>query len=86
MATNSSDSLGNLMGCGDVKYYVLSAVDYAYRFDSASFSGFLNDGKDRAMNGFFDLPNFQGITATKEEFEEENAYLVRFLNQQKGGD
>lgn len=86
MATNSSDSLGNLMGCGDVKYYVLSAVDYAYRFDSASFSGFLNDGKDRAENGFFDLPNFQGITATKEEFEEENAYLVRFLNQQKGGD
>ena len=81
MATNSSDSLGNLNSCGDVPYYVLSAVDYAYRFDSASFSGFLNSGKEAATNGFFDLDNFQGISATREEFERENSYLVRFLDE-----
>lgn len=81
MATNSSDSVGNLIAGGDVPYYVLYAVDYAYRFDSASFSGFLNTGKDEAENGFFDLPNFGGITATRGEFEQENSYLVRFLDE-----
>lgn len=80
MATNTSDSLGNLNSTGDVPYYVLFAVDYAYRFDSASFSGFLNHGKETAKQGFFDLPSFGGITATKEEFEKENSYLVRFLD------
>ena len=81
MATNSSDSVGNLIAGSDVPYYVLYAVDYAYRFDSASFSGFLNTGKDEAENGFFDLPSFGGITATRGEFEQENSYLVRFLDE-----
>ena len=85
MATNTSDSVGNLNSTGDVPYYVLYAVDYAYRFDSASFSGFLNHGKDQAESGFFDLPSFGGITATKEEFERENSYLVRFLDETNEG-
>lgn len=84
MATNTSDSIGNLVSNGDISYFILSATDYAYRFDSASFSGFLNHGKETAEQGFFDLASFRGITATKEEFEMENAYLVQFLNQQKG--
>ena len=61
------------------KFYIINFIDYADRFESACMKDFLNQYKNEAYRGFFDLPEYKKLMPNKKEWELQGSYLVSDL-------
>lgn len=73
------DSTGNLKEGEMEKFYIINFIDYADRFESACMKDFLNQYKNEAYRGFFDLPEYKKLMPNKKEWELQGSYLVSDL-------
>ena len=73
------DSTGNLKEEETEKFYIINFIDYANRFESACMKDFLNQYKNDAYRGFFDLPEYKKLMPNKKEWEMQGSYLVSDL-------
>ena len=73
------DSTGNLKEEETEKFYIINFIDYANRFESACMKDFLNQHKNDAYRGFFDLPEYKKLMPNKKEWEMQGSYLVSDL-------
>jgi len=76
----ASDSQGNFQEAGSTRFYTLNKIDYAERFESACMKDFLNRKKLAATKGFFDLPTFNGLMPSPEEWAFQRSHLVEELS------
>jgi hypothetical protein len=75
----TADSSGNLKEGDSETFFIINYIDYASRFESACMKDFLNSKKRDADRGFFDLPVYQGLMPSKEEWDEQGSYVVADL-------
>lgn len=73
------DSTGNLKEEETEKFYIINFIDYANRFESACMKDFLNQYKNDAYRGFFDLPEYKKLMPDKKEWITQGSYLVSDL-------
>ena len=73
------DSTGNLKEEETEKFYIINFIDYANRFESACMKDFLNQYKNDAYRGFFDLPEYKKLMPNRKEWEMQGSYLVSDL-------
>ena len=73
------DSTGNLKEEETEKFYIINFIDYADRFESACMKDFLNQYKNDAYRGFFDLPEYKKLMPNTKEWEMQGSYLVSDL-------